>query len=119
MKYIYTKEENKAYFRSEMESMKGIMKGVTYDSETGDTVLPPVEEMNENQLKLYKKADGTSNEQPGEQVTLTSPVSYVSYYVDAVGVGGGCLSPGPEPKGRTQLPMIESSFFNIFNITIH
>ena len=52
MKYIYTKEENKAYFRSEMESMKGIMKGVTYDSETGDTVLPPVEEMNENQLKF-------------------------------------------------------------------
>ena len=26
---LYTKEENKAYFRSEMESMKGILKGVT------------------------------------------------------------------------------------------
>jgi len=46
----FTDEENKAYYRGEMESMKGILEGFSFSGEA-----PPVEEMNENQLKLYKK----------------------------------------------------------------
>ena len=46
----FTDEENKAYYRGEMESMKGLFEGFSISGEP-----PPVEEMNENQLKLYKK----------------------------------------------------------------
>jgi len=46
----FTDEENKAYYRSEMESMKGLLEGFSFSGEP-----PPVEEMNENQLKFYKK----------------------------------------------------------------
>jgi len=47
---LFTDEENKAYYRGEMESMKGILEGFSISGKA-----PPVEEMNENQLKLYKK----------------------------------------------------------------
>ena len=47
---LYTAEENKSYYRDEMESMKGLMEGFSTSGEP-----PPVEDMNENQLKFYKK----------------------------------------------------------------
>ena len=39
---LYTDEENKTYYRSEMESMKGLLEGFSFSGEP-----PPVEEMNE------------------------------------------------------------------------
>ena len=68
---LYTKEENREYFRNTMKDMKGILKGVTYDSETGEDILPPVEDMNDNQLKLYKKGKySTLQEEYGDKPDL-------------------------------------------------
>ena len=65
---LYTKEENKEYFRNTMKDMQGILKGVKYDSETGADILPPVEDMNENQLKFFKKGKySTLQEEYGDK----------------------------------------------------
>jgi hypothetical protein len=68
---LYTDEENKTYYRSEMESMRGIMEGVSI---FGDDPLPPVEDMNENQLKFYKKGKyKTLASEAGETDTEEKP----------------------------------------------
>ena len=54
-KRLFTEEENKAYYRDEMTNMKGLLKGVKVDWATGDDILPDEADMNENQLKFYKK----------------------------------------------------------------
>ena len=51
----FSDAENKEYFRGEMESMRGIMKGVKYDFSTGNTIYPEDDKLNENQKKFFKK----------------------------------------------------------------
>jgi hypothetical protein len=51
----FSDAENKEYFRKEMESMQGIMSGVTYDFKTGNTIYPDENKLNENQKKFFKK----------------------------------------------------------------
>ena len=53
----FTEAENKEYFRKEMESMQGIMKGVKYDFSTGETIFPEDDKLNENQKKFFKKGE--------------------------------------------------------------
>ena len=102
---LFTKEENKAYLRSEMESMKGIMKGVTYDSETGDTVLPPVEEMNENQLKLYKKGKyATLQEEYGDKPDTDPTFKNKVFFASANAPGSGEKVEWKTTDGKTSDP---------------
>ena len=54
-KRLFTEDENKAYYRKEMSEMKGLLKGVKIDWATGDDILPDEADMNENQLKAFKK----------------------------------------------------------------
>ena len=54
-KRLFTEEENKAYYTQSMKDMKGIMKGVKIDWKTFDNILPPLEDMNENQKRFFKK----------------------------------------------------------------
>ena len=66
---LFTDEENKAYYRGEMESMKGLLEGFSISGES-----PSVEEMNENQLKLYKKGKyKTLSTEAGETDTEEKP----------------------------------------------
>ena len=102
---LYTKEENKAYFRSEMESMKGILKGVTYDSATGEDILPPVEEMNENQLKLYKKGKyATLQEEYGDKPDTDSTFKNKVYFASANAPGSGEKIEWKTTDGKTSDP---------------
>ena len=54
-KRLFTDEENKAYYKQSMKEMRGIMKGVKFNWATGEDILPDEEDMNENQLRLFKK----------------------------------------------------------------
>ena len=79
---LYTDEENKTYYRSEMESMRGIMEGVSI---FGDDPLPPVEDMNENQKKFYKKGKyATLASEAGETDTEEKP----KFKTEQPGAGG-------------------------------
>ena len=51
----FSDAENKEYFRQEIESMRGLMKGVKYDFSTGNTIYPEDDKLNENQKKFFKK----------------------------------------------------------------
>ena len=65
---LFTEEENKAYYRDEMTNMKGLLKGVKVDWATGDDILPDEADMNENQLKFYKKGEyATIQKEYGEK----------------------------------------------------
>jgi hypothetical protein len=69
---LYTDEENKAYYRDEMESMKGIMEGVSIFSNEPFGIS--VEDMNENQLKFYKQGKyKTLASEAGETDTEEKP----------------------------------------------
>ena len=79
---LYTDEENKTYYRSEMESMRGIMEGASI---FGDDPLPPVEDMNENQKKFYKKGKyATLASEAGETDTEEKP----KFKTEQPGTGG-------------------------------
>jgi len=51
----FSDAENKQYYRDELESMRGVMKGVKYDFSTGNTIYPEEDKLTENQKKFFKK----------------------------------------------------------------
>ena len=79
----FTDEENKAYYRGEMESMKGIMEGVSIFSNEPFGIS--VEDMNENQLKFYKQGKyKTLATEAGETDTEEKP----KFKTEQPGAGG-------------------------------
>ena len=63
----FSDAENKQYYRDELESMRGIMKGVKYDFSTGNTIYPEEDKLNENQKKFFKRGEySTLASQAGE-----------------------------------------------------
>jgi len=109
---LYTKEENKEYFRNTMKDMKGILKGVKYGSQYED-ILPPVEDMNENQLKFYKKGKySTIQEEYGDkpdidpkfknQVVFASTNSTDGEKVEWTTTGGTTSDPFENEIGITE-----------------
>jgi len=63
----FSDAENKQYYRDELESMRGVMKGVKYDFSTGNTIYPEEDKLTENQKKFFKKGKySTLASQAGE-----------------------------------------------------
>ena len=63
----FSDAENKQYYRDELESMRGVMKGVKYDFSTGNTIYPEEDKLTKNQKKFFKKGEySTLASQAGE-----------------------------------------------------
>ena len=74
----FTEAENKEYFRKEMESMQGIMKGVKYDFSTGETIFPEDDKLNENQKKFFKKGEYATLASEAGETDEKEPFSYTT-----------------------------------------
>jgi hypothetical protein len=90
-KRLFTEEENKAYYRKEMQSMKGLLEGVKVDWDTGDEILPNEADMNENQLKAFNKGKySTIQKEYGEKPDDEPYKNLVKF----------ASTNAPEPKGE-------------------
>jgi hypothetical protein len=90
----FTEAENKEYFRKEMESIQGIMKGVKYDFSTGETIFPEDDKLSENQKKFFKKGEyatlaseaGETDEKEPFKFTTEQPGSGGFIYTESEGI---------------------------------
>jgi len=70
----FSDAENKQYYRDELESMRGVMKGVKYDFSTGNTIYPEEDKLTENQKKFFKRGKyKTLASEAGETDTEEKP----------------------------------------------
>ena len=114
----YTEEENKEYFRKEMESMKGIFQGATIDWKTGDTIWPDGKGPNTLERQYGDKPEeqsfknlvrfASTNSSEGETSEWESTGSTQSPFESEVGVTESIY--GAVLSGTVKIP---KGFFNV------